>query len=161
MFLWSVGSGNTRMDHCHVHTKETTMNKQKGFTLIELMIVVTIIGILASIAVPAYGDYVIRGKLVDATAQLSDARVRLEQFYQDNRTYVGWACPAATKYFTFACAQAPSTYTVTATSNANQGLGVAGDYAYTINEANARATTRFAGAATASACWIMKKGDSC
>ena len=51
------------------------------------MIVVAVIAILAVVAIPAYGDYVIRGKLVDATTQLSDGRIKMEQFFQDNRAY--------------------------------------------------------------------------
>jgi type IV pilus assembly protein PilE len=145
------------------------MKFAKGFTLIEILMVVALIGILAAIAIPAYGNYVIRGKLVDASAQLSDARIKLEQYFQDNRTYVGWTCPVATKYFTFSCVMpappaAPS-YTITAASNANQGLGAAGDYQYTINESNTKVTVMFAGAAlnqvAPAQCWIMKKGDTC
>jgi len=79
------------------------MKTQKGFTLIELMIVVVVIGILASIGIPAYNDYVTRGKLVEATSALSDGRIKMEQYFQDNRTYVGGTCPAATTRFTFNC----------------------------------------------------------
>lgn len=143
------------------------MNMQKGFTLVELMIVVAIIGILASIAVPSYNNYVIRGKLVDATAQLSDGRIKREQFFQDYRAYDASRggtppCPSTTKYFTFTCtAPTPTTFTLTAASNANQGLGAAGDYTYTINESNVKTTTKFDGQAVGAACWLMKKGDSC
>ncbi|HUV99447.1 MAG TPA: prepilin-type N-terminal cleavage/methylation domain-containing protein, partial [Gallionella sp.] len=55
--------------------KITGLKKSGGFTLIELMIVVAVIAILSAIAIPAYNDYVIRGKLVDATTQLSDGRI--------------------------------------------------------------------------------------
>jgi type IV pilus assembly protein PilE len=145
------------------------MKSAKGFTLTEIMIVVAIIGILAAIAVPAYNNYVIRGKLVDASTQLASARVNLEQFFQDYRAYDNSnggtpPCPAKTKYFTFTCTLAPTTYTVTAKSIANQGVGgSAGDYTYTIDQNNAKATTSFAGVALTSnnACWLMKQGDSC
>ena len=57
---------------------------QKGFTLIELMIVVAIIGILASIAIPQYSDYVKRGKAAEATSNLATLRIKMEQCFQDN-----------------------------------------------------------------------------
>lgn len=138
-------------------------NKQKGFTLIELMIVVAVIGILASIAVPAYSNYVIRGKLVEATSALSDTRVKMEQHFQDNRTYASFICPDATKYkyFSLGCETTATTYTLTAASKAGQNLGAAGDYTYTITDTNTKATTKFAGEAVGASCWIMKKGESC
>ena len=72
-----------------------SLKVQKGFTLIELMIVVAIIGILATIALPAYSNYVRSGKATEATSTLASARVQMEQHFQDNRTYVGGPCPAA------------------------------------------------------------------
>jgi type IV pilus assembly protein PilE len=139
-----------------------------GFTLIELLVVVVIIGILASIAIPSYSNYVVRSKLTDATAQLAEYRVRLEQYFQDNRNYgtasstCGAAAPTST-YFTFACtvgAAPADTYTATATSKSGQGLGTAaGDYAYSLTQANARATTKFNGSAVTKSCWLVKGGE--
>ena len=58
-----------------------------GFTLIELMIVIAVVAILAAVALPAYGDYLRRGQLPEAFTNLADLRVKMEQYYQDNRSY--------------------------------------------------------------------------
>jgi type IV pilus assembly protein PilE len=63
------------------------MRHQKGFTLIELMIVVAIIGILAAIAYPAYQDYVIQAKRSDAMNSLSQARIDQEKFRANNTEF--------------------------------------------------------------------------
>ncbi len=133
------------------------MKVQQGFTLLELIIAVAIIGILSVIGIPAYTDYVTRGKLVDGTTQLADTRVKTEQFFQDNRTYVGMTCPAATKYFTFDCATiAPTTTTYTISATGRDNLIA---YSYTIDQDNTKTSaTPWGNGAT---CWIMKKGDSC
>ncbi len=141
------------------------MNRNRGFTLMEMMIVIAIIGILASVALPAYNDYVMRGRVAEAFGELSSMRAKLEQHFLDNRTYAG-ACVAGTaaplptgKYFTYSCALGASTYKVTATGVAAEGTG---GFAYTIDEANTRATTSApAGYNTSATCWITKKGESC
>jgi len=58
-----------------------------GFTLIELMITVTIVAILAAIAYPSYRSYVMRGQVVNATNGLTAMAANMERYYQDNRTY--------------------------------------------------------------------------
>jgi type IV pilus assembly protein PilE len=137
---------------------------QAGFTLIEVMIVVAIVGILASIALPAYGDYIRRGRITDAINGLSDMRVKLEQYFQDNRKYTN-ACatgtvapaPTNTENFTFSCTLTDTTYTVTAT-----GVGPMLGFVYTIDQANIRATTGVPTGWTASStCWVVKKGGVC
>lgn len=147
------------------------MKTQQGFSLIELLVVVGIVAILASIAMPMYSAYLVRGKVVEAQSILTSARVRMEQYYQDHRTYVGGevlqsaggACPDPTEYFNYACAATASTFTITAASRADkqQGLGAAGDYTYSINQVPDKRTTKFAGTTSAAICWITKKGESC
>lgn len=146
-------------------TQAKLVSSQKGFTLIEMMIVVAIIGILSAIAIPAYQEYVVRARLVDATNTLSATRARMEQFFQDNRTYVTTgtfvspcdAIPAAGQ-FTFGCVATATTYTITAT-----GSGQTSAFKYTINETNTQATTAVkTGWGTApAACWLTSKGSTC
>lgn len=64
--------------------KEIDMNKmQKGFTLIELMIVVAIIGILAAVAIPSYQDYTARAQVAEAVEMLTGVKTPLAEFYAD------------------------------------------------------------------------------
>ena len=141
------------------------MPVRRGFTLIEVMITVAIVAILAAVALPSYSRYVLRARVTDGVAGLSDMRLKLEQYFQDNRTYVG-ACaagtvaplPAATVNFSYACSGlSANTYTVTAT-----GINVMNGFVYTLNQANARATTGVPSGWTANAgCWVTKQDGSC
>lgn len=63
------------------------MRKQQGFTLIELMIVVAIIGILAAIAIPAYQDYTIRAQVSEGLTLSSSAKVAATEYWQDRGTF--------------------------------------------------------------------------
>ena len=145
------------------------MKAQKGFTLVELTVVVVIVGILASIGIPAYGDYVLRGKLTEAMTELAGMRVKLEQYYQDNRTYVGGCAtgtvaplPSGTKYFTYTCPTlTASAFTVTAAGITAQGTG---GFVYTIDQSNAKITTDVPSVdwgVEPINCWVTKKGGAC
>ena len=97
-------------------SKQTLLPHRRvgGFTLIELVVAVAIVGILASIAMPSYQAYARRGQLADAFTTLADMRVKMEQWYQDNKFYgtasgsttcpqlPGYTTgfPVTTKYFT-------------------------------------------------------------
>jgi type IV pilus assembly protein PilE len=134
-----------------------------GFTLIEVMIVVAIIAILASVAYPAYTDYVIRGRIPEATSALSAWQVKMEQYFQDNRSYVaggtcGVALPVATANFTFSCP------VITATTFTLRATGVTGSqmngFVFNIDQNSTRSSTAssaWGGQAFAS-CWITRKG---
>jgi type IV pilus assembly protein PilE len=130
--------------------------QNEGFTLIELMIIVVIIGILASIALPNYNEYIQRGKAVEGPNTLSNTRIQIEQFFQDNRTYVGFpTCPPATANFTFTCNNlSATTYTLTAT-----GINTMAGFSFVINESNVRSST-YAGTVGAT-CWLKSKGGNC
>lgn len=134
------------------------MKRITGFTLAELLTVITIIGILSAVGIPAYNDYVTRTKIAEATSALSDGRIKMEQFFQDNRTYVGGPAPAATTYFTYAASGlTTAAYTITATGT----LSMVG-FTYTINQANAKTTTALPsswipGSGLPATCWVVKK----
>jgi type IV pilus assembly protein PilE len=133
-----------------------------GFTLIEMMITVAVIAILSMIALPSYQAYVQRGRIVDATNALSATRARMEQFFQDNRSYNAAGSPCMTAQaagqFTVQCTGAGNpaalTYTISATG---------GGFTFTINEQDLRQTTAApAGWGTPPInCWVARKGGTC
>jgi len=144
------------------------MKRSPGFTLIELMITVAIIAILSAIAIPAYTDYVRRGRIAEAFSALSGMRVKLEQYFQDNRTYAG-ACvagtiaplPANTANFAYACAGLGlTTYTLIATGQPGTTLD---GFQYTVDQSNLRTTVMTPHSTWPSnpGCWVVKRDGSC
>jgi type IV pilus assembly protein PilE len=137
-------------------------SQQKGFSLIELMIVVAIIGLLSAIALPAYRDYVLQSTITDATSVLSARRVLMEQYFQDNRTYVGADTPATpglcdagtSKSYDFSCSVAPgaTVYTLMATGKSN-----AAGFSFTLDQDNAKTSSGPSGWSSGANCWITKK----
>nr|WP_141834223.1 MULTISPECIES: type IV pilin protein [Delftia]MCA1068720.1 Fimbrial protein [Delftia acidovorans]TQL71906.1 type IV pilus assembly protein PilE [Delftia sp. HK171] len=67
--------------------KKRLIPRQGGFTLIEMMVVVAVIGILASIAYPSYREFVAKAKRADVAAMLSSAQQWMERFYSENFRY--------------------------------------------------------------------------
>lgn len=144
---------------------QTSPRHDAGFTLIEVMITVAIVAILSMVAMPSYRDYVTRGNVPEATSRLATKQVQMEQWFQDNRTYVGGpACSSdttASKYFDFSCGATPSTtgFTLTAT-----GKGSMAGFSYTINQTGAKTSAiTYSGWSNPSpnTCWAVKKGGQC
>lgn len=148
----------------------------RGFTLIEIMVVVAIVAILASVAVPAYTDYVLRGHVQEAYTYLADYRAKMEQYFQDNKNYGavnGTTCatsataatwsgfaPSGATSFNFACVTHTAGMGYVLTATGRSGNMVDG-YSYTINEAGDRMTTKIKGATVNVACWVYTPSTAC
>jgi type IV pilus assembly protein PilE len=142
--------------------------KSYGFTLIELMVTVAIVGILAAVALPSYTRYIQKGKVVEATNLLSVSRVQLEQYYQDNKNYGSTATACGNNVgtltgdsFNFSCNWGDNGtsqgFLITAT-----GKNAMNGFQFTVDQDNARKTVEFSGASNLPKdCWIYTSGDSC
>lgn len=140
----------------------------RGFTLIELMIVIAIISILAAIAMPNYTDYIIKGRVPDALSALSTKSVAMEQFFQDNRTYAGGpGCTADTttsKFFDFSCTAVGTVTTFTLQAVGKSSMT---GFTYTVDQSGAKTTIIAAPAlanwrtAATQNCWLTAPGGAC
>lgn len=136
---------------------------QKGFTLIELMIVVAIVGILAAVALPAYQDYTVRSRVAEGMALASAAKTAVaENAANGAPLFSGYSQPAATSNVsTVTIAQDTGTITVTFTNRAG-AVGTNDDITFVPNSSGAA----LAGTATGSTVptggsisWICTGGD--
>ena len=96
---------------------------QKGFTLIELMIVVAIIGILAAVALPAYQDYTVRARVSEGLVVASSAKLAVAENAANGKEFnSGWTAPTATNNVTsIAITEATGVIVVTYTATAGGG----------------------------------------
>ncbi|NWB97814.1 type IV pilin protein [Pseudomonas gingeri] len=124
-----------------------------GFTLIELMIAVVVVGILAAVAYPNYLSYVKKTHRYEIAELISEQAQTLERFYTRNATYVGvTGLSAGNSYYNITSTLAATTFTLTATPST--GSMMVGDMCgnYTLDNTGARANPGSVGATTKD-CW--------
>jgi type IV pilus assembly protein PilE len=140
------------------------IKRQTGFTLIEVMITVVVIGILTAIALPSYNSYMMRARLTEAFTGLAALQPSMEQHWSNTRTYAGFdtaggsQMPADSEHFRFTLPVAnASAYVVRAT-----GRGGAAGFVFTIDQNGNRATTAVPEGWTASDdCWVNRAEGTC
>jgi len=141
--------------------------RRRGFTTIEILIAVALVGVLATLALPSYGTYIARARLLDAATRLSDHRAKMEQYFLDRRSYVdasgscGAAPPAAAPAdpFDVACSATPSSYRIVATGRAAGGMS---GFALAVDESGQRTTIAVPAGWTRTAdCWTTRPDGTC
>ncbi len=139
-----------------------------GFSLIELMVALAIAATIAVATVPSYRDYMLRSRIPEATSGLLLTGMRLEQYYQDHRSYAasgtttcGVMMPS-TDRFAFNCVVPPDGQSFLVSARGS-GDGSMASFGYTLDHLGAQRTTVLpAGWGDAPAdCWIEKRMAGC
>ena len=122
----------------------------RGFTLIELMLVVAIVGILAAIAYPSYTNYVRKTHRAEITELMSETAQNLERWYSKYGTYAGFPNPSSNAWYTVILGSTATTYTLTATPIAGTLMATDTCGAFTLDNTGLRSSSGTTATAT---CW--------
>lgn len=153
----------------HSYPLNTAACRASGFTLIEIMIVVVVVGILTAIALPNYYEHLRRSTLIEAKDLLAQSKIAMDQYFASKRSFANAADndgPCATrkgKAFDVTCTVNSTTAKYTFTAVGRTGTRAAG-FTYTIDQDGIRTmkTVNVGSSWPATAnCWIFKKGESC
>lgn len=141
------------------HFRLNRNQSNQGFTLIELMVAITIVGILAAVSVPLFSEYFQRGKLSQGISTLTQLAVQMEKSYLDFRKYDdNGDCIVSSptdQYFNYSCSSNGQNFSWVATSKD-------GKYKYSIDHNSQRSTELFAGSTpTANNCWQISSSGEC
>ena len=137
-----------------------------GFSLVALMVAVSVIGILSAVALPSYSNYVKNGNAQEAPSNLMTMKTQAEQYFSDNpaKGFKDFPCtaPSNAKFFDYACTYTPVTVpqnaiTITATGKSSSNIS---GWTYTIDQTGTR-TSSGIGTSSSTTCWITKYNGSC
>jgi type IV pilus assembly protein PilE len=126
----------------------------KGFTLLEVLVTVAIIGILASVAIPSYSELTARAKVTDALLMLASTGKSMQLSFQENGNYTCKQPSWNTKYFNYVCSASNNSFTIIAT-----GLDNVSNYSYSLNSEGTHKTLASPSGASNS-CWRLS-GKEC
>jgi len=154
----------------HPPRRQPPRRRHPGFTLIEVMMAVAIVGILSAVAFPSYRDHITRGALTDGVNGLATMRAQMERHFQDNRSYAtsgSFVTPCASTdastrtfgNFVVSCSGTPS---ATAFTLQAVGSARANGFTYTITQSDVRATAAApSGWNTCASGWLTRRGQTC
>lgn len=126
----------------------------RGFTLIEIMIVIAIIGIVLTISIPSYNEYVKKGRRAEVVSLLSEQAQSLERFYTKNNVYTGiTGLSAGNDFYTLTPTITDQTFLLTAARKTGTGMATDKCGDFTLTNTGVRSMNNATTGLTTKDCW--------